>query len=176
MKLVLFISYYFSKICHKNLKKYLLMKVNIKKFLSKYICRQLKCNHFIRNYFKCLWLPHSITCSTKVLTLTIAPILCILLASSVNLLWCQVCTFYCPLRKNRFTFLPEGLDIHIQEYIYQKDLNFCHIMLLCQGCCWTGKNTNKKFSCVMVLIVRLALWNSNLFLVSIDVSEKSFPY
>ena len=27
-------------------------------------------------------------------------------------------------------------------------------MLLCQGCRWIGKNTNKKFNCVMVLIVR----------------------
>ena len=37
---------------------------------------------------------------------------------------------------------------------YQKDLNLAYIMLLCQGCCWIGKSTNKKFSCVMVLIVR----------------------
>ena len=47
MKLVLFISYYFSKkltcvsLCHKHLKKHLLMKVNIKNFFE-YICRQLK--------------------------------------------------------------------------------------------------------------------------------------
>ena len=27
-------------------------------------------------------------------------------------------------------------------------------MLLCQGCYWIGKNTNKKFSCVIVLIMR----------------------
>ena len=29
-------------------------------------------------------------------------------------------------------------------------------MLLCQGCCWIGKNTNKIFSCVIMLIMRLS--------------------
>ena len=61
---------------------------------------------------------------------------------------------YCPLRKKSFTFLSEGTNVHIQQHIHQKDLNLCYIMLLCQGCCWIGKNTNKKFSCVMVLIMR----------------------
>ena len=32
--------------------------------------------------------------------------------------------FYCPL-KRRDTFLPEGIDVHIQQHIYQKDLNLC---------------------------------------------------
>ena len=96
-------------------------------------------------------MPYSITCDTKILTLTIAPFL---LASSVNLLWCQVCTFYCPLWKKRFTFLPEGTDVQIQQHINQKDLRLCYITLLCQSCCWIGKNANNKFSCVMVLIVR----------------------
>ena len=96
-------------------------------------------------------MPYSITYATKILTLTIAPFLS---ASSVNFLWCQVCTFHCPLWKKRFTFLPEGTDVHIQQHINQKDLNLCYIMLLCQGCCWIGKNINNKFSCVMVLIVR----------------------
>ena len=46
------------------------------------------------------------------------------LASSVNLLWCQVCTFHCPLRKKRH-ILPEDTDVHIQLHIYQKYLNLC---------------------------------------------------
>ena len=45
------------------------------------------------------------------------------MASYVNLLWCQVCTFYCPLRKTRYNILPEGTYVHIQEHTHQKDLN-----------------------------------------------------
>ena len=33
------------------------------------------------------------------------------LATSVNLVWCQVCTFYCPFRKKRYTILPEGTTV-----------------------------------------------------------------
>ena len=77
------------------------------------------------NIFKCL-----IPSSTKILTMATSPflfifvgVLCVCL--SVNLLWCQLCKFYCPLRKKRFTLLPEGTDVHIQQYIHQKDLNLC---------------------------------------------------
>ena len=38
---------------------------------------------------------------------------------------CQQCTFYCPLRKNRCTLIPDGTDIHIKQHIHQKDLNHC---------------------------------------------------
>ena len=47
MKIVLFISCYFSKklisvsFCHEDFEKHLLIKVNIKNF-AEYICRQLK--------------------------------------------------------------------------------------------------------------------------------------
>ena len=67
-------------------------------------------------------MPYSIPSSTKILTLPIAPFLFILLGVfclSVNLLWCQVCTFYCPL------ILPEGIYVHIQYHIHQKDFNLC---------------------------------------------------
>ena len=71
----------------------------------------------------------------------------------MNLLWCQICTFYCPLKKNRFIILPKGTDVHIQQHIHQKDLNLClHHVTMPR---WLlGKNTNNKFSCVMVLIMR----------------------
>ena len=69
-------------------------------------------------------MPYSITCSTKILTLAIAPFLFILVIS-VNLLWCQVCTFYCTLRKKRFTLFPVGTDVHTQQHIHQKDLKLC---------------------------------------------------
>ena len=55
MKIVLFISCYFSKklisvsFCHEDFKKRLLIKVNIKNF-AEYICRQLKYHqHKIRS-------------------------------------------------------------------------------------------------------------------------------
>ena len=57
---------------------------------------------------------------------------------------------YCPLRKERFTFLSVGTNVCIQQRIHH------YIMLLYQSCCWIGKNTNKKFSCVMKLLVRLS--------------------
>ena len=39
----------------------------------------------------------------------------------VNLLCCQMCTFYCPLRKKRSTLFPHGTDLNIWQHIYQKD-------------------------------------------------------
>ena len=63
----------------------------------------------------------SIICFTKIITLAIASYLFIL----VGFLWCQVRTFYSPLRKKRYTLLPEGTDVHIQQHIHQKDLILC---------------------------------------------------
>ena len=73
-------------------------------------------------------MPYSVPISTKILTLATAPFLFIsvgILCLSVNLLWCQVCTFYCHLRKKRSILLPEGTDVHIRQHIHQKDLNLC---------------------------------------------------
>ena len=44
---------------------------------------------------------------------------------SVNLPWYQECIFYCAPRKKRYTLLPEGTDIHIQQHNCWKDLNPC---------------------------------------------------
>ena len=119
MKLVLFISYYFSKkltwvsLCHKDLGKHLLITINVKIF-SEYICRQLKYHQHrirIKTDISLLWQQHHF-CLYQ-------------LSYSVNLLWCQECTFYCPLRKRRYTIIPEGTDVHIQQQIHQKDLNLC---------------------------------------------------
>ena len=49
---------------------------------------------------------------------------------SVNLPWYQECIFYCAPRKKRYTLLPEGTDIHIQQHSRQKDLNPC-VSLYC---------------------------------------------
>ena len=43
----------------------------------------------------------------------------------MNLIWCQVYTFYCPPRKERCILLTEGTDVHIQQHIHQKYLNLC---------------------------------------------------
>ena len=71
---------------------------------------------------------YSITCSTKILTLIIAPFLFI----SVDVL-CKFDTVpgvYCLLfpqeedvREKRYTLLPERADLHIRQHIHQKDLN-----------------------------------------------------
>ena len=99
-------------------------------------------------------MPYSITCSTKILTLAIALFLFILVESSVNLLWCQVCTFYFPHRKKRYTIVPRGIDVHIQQQIHQKDLNLCPTSYYyAKVIVELEKNTNKEFSCVMVFIM-----------------------
>ena len=84
---------------------------------------------------------YSIPSSTKTFTLAAAPFLFILVGVcclSDNLLWRQVCTFYCPLRKTRCTLLPEGNDVYNQQHIHQKDLSLC-LPLYCYGklvhCC-----------------------------------------
>ena len=54
---------------------------------------------------------------TQILILAIVTLLFISVSILVNLLCCQMCTFYCPLRKNRCTVLPEGTDVHIWQHI-----------------------------------------------------------
>ena len=129
---LLFISCYFSK----QLTLYTLDTKIWKNILSSYeskkniwICRQLKYYQLrirseigisleiILNVFKCL----TVSLSIEILILATMPLSFIQLASSVNLLCCQMCTFYCPLRKKRCTLLPEGTDVHIWKHIHQKD-------------------------------------------------------
>ena len=94
-------------------------------------------------------MPHSITCSTKILTLTINPFLFMFVGIIHEFSMVPgVYILYCPLRKKMFTFLSESTNVRIQQHIHH------YIMLLYQDCCWIGKNTDKKFSCVMVLMVR----------------------
>ena len=71
-------------------------------------------------------MPYSIPSSTKILSLTRAPFLFISVgALSVKLLCGQECIFYCAPRKKRYTLLPEGTDIHIQQQNHQKNLHLC---------------------------------------------------
>ena len=124
MRIALFISQYFSKkltCVSKDLKKYLLMK--ILKTFSAYICRQLKYHqHRIKS---------ETGISSKII-LSVFKFLTVSLNStnfcsfglvfSVSLIWNQMCTFYCPL-SGKICTLPEGTDVHIRQYIHQKDLN-----------------------------------------------------
>ena len=67
---------------------------------------------------------YSIPNSYKFLTLATASFLFLLvdiLYLSVNLQWCQMCTFYCPLGKKRSTLLPESADVRIQQHIHRKN-------------------------------------------------------
>ena len=72
-------------------------------------------------------MPYSIPSSAKILTLTTAPFLFILVGalSACEVAMVPECIFYCFPRKKRCTFLPEGTDIHIQQHNHQKDLNPC---------------------------------------------------
>ena len=72
----------------------------------------------ILNVFKCF----TVLISIQILILfwLSHPFLLFQLAFSVNLLCCQICTFYCPLRKKRCTLFPEWTDVHIWQHIPQK--------------------------------------------------------
>ena len=130
MKLVLFISYYFSKKltcvshCHKDLKKYFLMKVNMKfpvhPQTTKISSTQAKKNYL--NVFKCLIVS---LVPLKFLLWQQHHFCLFLLALSVNLPLCQVCTFYCPLTKKRFNILPKGTGVDMHQHIHQKDFILC---------------------------------------------------
>ena len=99
------------------------------------------------------------------------------LASSVNLLWCQLCTFYCPLRKKSCPLLPEVTNVHIQQIIHQKYLNLC-----LPSCCYgqvifeQGKTKTRNSTVLRRSFRPSSTLQFPIFLVSINVSEQSFPY
>ena len=74
---------------------------------------------------------YSITCSTKLFTVVIAP-----LFVSVGIMreFAMVSDMYiyCPLRKKRCTFLPEGTDArYISGYTYLKEeLNLLFVIII----------------------------------------------
>ena len=66
-------------------------------------------------------------------TLAITPFL---LASSVNLLWCQMCPFYCPLMANRYIIPPEVTEFtHSAAHSSKRLKPLPDITLLYQGYC-----------------------------------------
>ena len=99
---------------------------------------------------------------------------------SLNLLWCQECTFYCPLRNKRSPLLPEGTDIHIQQHVYQKGLTLCLPLYYYSMAIVEFLNCKKteagNITVYMVLVISPSSTLKFLFvLVLINVSEQSFP-
>ena len=78
-------------------------------------------------------MPYSITCSTEILTLSLAAFLFVLVGVLCEFAMVQVCTLYCPIRNKRCTLPTEGTDVQVQHHIHQKDLN------LCLPLCYHGK-------------------------------------
>ena len=102
---------------------------------------------------------YSITCSTKILFLAIAPILFILV--------CVLCEFMMVL--DVYILLsPKEDEVLLSSWEHRCTLSAAAhssqrfkplsavILLLCQGYCWIGHgiNTNKEFNCFMVFIIR----------------------
>ena len=95
-------------------------------------------------------MPYSIPSFTRIiLTLATAAFSLILvgvLYLSVNLLWCQVYTFYCPLRKKSCS--SRGHRVHIQQHIHQSYLNLClPLYYYSKFIAELEKNTKKEFKC-----------------------------
>ena len=94
---------------------------------------------------------YSIPSSTKTLTLTTGPFLFISVGalSVCEFAMVQECIFYCAPRKKRYTVLPEGTDIHIQQHNHRKGLNpFLSLYYYGKVIVELENNTNTKFNCV----------------------------
>ena len=96
-------------------------------------------------------MPCSITCSTKILTLAVAPFLFILVG---------VIFEFAMMPDVYILWSPQEEEVHYSYWGHKFTHSATHsskrfkplsdIMLLSQGCCWIEKNTSKEFSCVMV--------------------------
>ena len=96
-------------------------------------------------------MPYIKPISTKILTLTTALSnnFCLFLMASflsVNLLWCQGCTFYCAPWSKRYTLHTEGTNVHIQHNSVQ--FLVCHYIVMAKSLLNWTKHTNKEFNCV----------------------------
>ena len=118
-------------------------------------------------------MPYSIASSTKILTLATAPFLFILIGAVC--LW--ICysarsahfTLHTP-RKKRYTLLPQGTDEHIQQHNHQKDLIPCLSLYHYGKVIVELEKKHKHGTVFMVLeIWPIALWNSYLFFISVNI-------
>ena len=99
-------------------------------------------------------MPYSITCFTKILTLAKPPLLLILVGVYCEFAMVPGVYIYCPLKKKRSNFYPEGTDVHIQQYIHQKDLNlYLPLYYYGQVIVELDKAETLKSTAFMVLII-----------------------
>ena len=124
-------------------------------------------------------MPYIIICYTNILTLAIAPFLFFLV--SVICEFAMVPGVYILLS-------PQEEEVHYSSWAghkcthsavhsSKKIKSLSDIMLLCQSCCWIGKNTNKEFSCFLVFIMKLTSNLKFLFGFGLNnISEQSLPY
>ena len=68
-------------------------------------------------------MPYSVTCSTKILTLVIIPLLFILVGILCE--FAKVCVHFTVPSGRKDALFYLRADVHIQQHIYQKDLNLC---------------------------------------------------
>ena len=62
--------------------------------------------------------------------------------------------FTVPFRKKRSTLLPKGTDLHIQQHIYQKDLNLCLPLYYYAKVIVELEQTQTRSNCVIVLMIK----------------------
>ena len=67
-------------------------------------------------------MPYYINCSNKILTLEIA-LFFFTFSGVYEFAMVPGMYILLPLRKNRYTVLPEGTDVYMQQHTHQKDLN-----------------------------------------------------
>ena len=84
--------------------------------------------------------------------LAIAPFLFILVGVFCEVAVVRGVCILCAFRGTLFFLRVQMYTFSSTFIIRFKPL--CDTLLLCQGYCWIGKNTNKKFSCVMMFIMR----------------------
>ena len=70
-------------------------------------------------------MPYSVTCSTNTLTLATTPLLFILIGVPCELAMVPGVYILLSPKKKRCNLPPEGTNVHIQQHIHQKVLNFC---------------------------------------------------
>ena len=109
-------------------------------------CKKKFCYHNILVYFQIVmgggWVGGGVVggrqkpCQIKLLWYLVRDFI-FQLASSVNFLCCQMCTFYCPLREKRCPLLPEGTDactdVDTSGRTFIKNIKPFVIILLCLG-------------------------------------------
>ena len=73
----------------------------------------------------------------------------------MNLLWCPLCTFYCPIRKKSTLFFQWGQMYTFSRIFIKKIETFVLTLHYSAKVIFDlEKKTNKEFNCVMVFVMR----------------------